>query len=163
MHRNNPWRALAVTVIVLLAGVTLAGCSDDGDEVTGGTSTTEATSTTVAETTTTASAPADGAAGEVETTELLEFLQAEDPEIGDLFDWNTQAGVIAITYVGMQEVQLFTYGELDADTAVAACELASDHVFPIDEEAAIEVLTGEYPNGTVVASVQGADGTCAAA
>ena len=163
MHRNNPWRALAVTVIVLLAGATLAGCSDDGDEVTGGTSTTEATSTTVAETTTTASAPADGAAGEVETTELLEFLQAEDPEIGDLFDWNTQAGVIAITYVGMQEVQLFTYGELDADTAVAACELASDHVFPIDEEAAIEVLTGEYPNGTVVASVQGADGTCAAA
>lgn len=163
MHRNNPWRALAVTVIVLLAGVTLAGCSDDGDEVTGGTSTTEATSTTVAETTTTASAPADGAAGEVETTELLEFLQAEDPEIGDLFDGNTQAGVIAITYVGVQEVQLFTYGELDADTAVAACELASDHVFPIDEEAAIEVLTGEYPNGTVVASVQGADGTCAAA
>ncbi len=71
--------------------------------------------------------------------------------------------MIAITYVGVQEVQLFTYGELDADTAVAACELASDHVFPIDEEAAIEVLTGEYPNGTVVASVQGADGTCAAA
>jgi hypothetical protein len=25
------------------------------------------------------------------------------------------------------------------------------------------VLTGEYPNGTVVASVQGVDGTCAAA
>lgn len=163
MHRNNPWRALAVTVIVLLAGVTLAGCSDDGDDAIGATSTTEATSTTVAETTTTASAPADGATGEVETTELLEFLQAEDPEIGDLFDGNTQAGVIAITYVGVQEVQLFTYGELDADTAVAACELASDHVFPIDEEAAIEVLTGEYPNGTVVASVQGADGTCAAA
>jgi hypothetical protein len=63
----------------------------------------------------------------------------------------------------VQEVQLFTYGELDADTAVAACELASDYVFPVDESAAIEVLVGEYPNGTVVASVEGADGTCAAA
>lgn len=163
LYRNNLRRVVTVIATVLLAGIALASCSDDGDDATGGTSTTEATSTTTAETTTTSSAPADGATGDVETTELLEFLQDEDPEIGDLFDWNTQAGVIAITYVGVQTVQLFTYGELDADAAVAACELASDHVFPIDDSAEIQVLVGEYPNGTVVASVEGVDGTCAAA
>ncbi len=51
---------------------------------------------------------------------------------------------------------------IDAETAVAACEAASDFVFGLDPEAAIEVFTGGYGTGTVVASRTGEAGTCAA-
>lgn len=175
MHRSTTRFRLVALVAALLLGASATACgSDDGDDAA---TTTEAPATTEAaadegEDEASEEDAAEGeadaptraeATGEVETTGLLEFLQAEDAAIGDLFDWNTQAGVIAINYVGTQTVQLYHYGELDADTAVAACELASEHVFPIDDAAAIEVRSGQYPDGAVVASVSGADGTCAAA
>lgn len=161
-------RPVAASVAALLLGVAaLVGCSSGGSDDAGSTTTTAAASTTAAEPATsepaeTTSTSAAGGSGEVETVDLLEFLLDEDASIGDRFDWNTGAGVIAITYLGAQKVQLYTSTELDAEAAVAACELAGEHVFAIDEGAAIEVLTGTYPDGTVVASVDGADGTCAA-
>jgi hypothetical protein len=158
-------RLLTFIAAAFVVSAALASCSsDDGDGDASG----DPTTTTAAEAPDDATTDADDEsepeeAAELDPNGLLEFLQAEDPTLGDLFDWNANAGVIAITYVGVATVQLFNYGELDADTAIAACELASDYVFPIDDGAAIEVLAGEYPNGTLLASVQGADGTCAAA
>ncbi|MEZ5177983.1 MAG: hypothetical protein R2746_06770 [Acidimicrobiales bacterium] len=169
MNRTHRRRGLLVAV-ALIAGAGLVGCSsDDGDATSASTTSTSAPATTETEPasepgdTTSTTVGSDGSGTDVETVDLLEFLQDEDAAIGDLFDWNTGAGVIAITYVGVQTVQLYNGGDLDAETAVAACELASDYVFPIDDGAAIEVLAGEYPDGTVLASVQGIDGTCAAA
>jgi hypothetical protein len=179
MHRSTTTFRLVALAAALLLGASATACgSADGDD--DATTTTEAPATTEGATDEgedegseeePTDADADGedegteeeSSGEVETTGLLEFLQAEDAAIGDLFDWNTQAGVIAITYLGTQTVQLYHYEALDPETAIAACELASEHVFPIDDAAAIEVRSGQYPDGAVVASVSGADGTCAAA
>lgn len=168
MHRS-PRTLLATALVAALALSATAGCSGDGDDDAAPTTTVAAPAASDPDDPVGADDPVDAttdddaAPAELETTDLLEFLLEEDPEIGALFDWNAGDGVIAITYVGVATVQLYTDGELDGETAVAACELASDHVFPIDAEATIEVLSGEYPDGSVVASVVGADGTCTAA
>jgi len=108
------------------------------------------------------SADDDAATDELSTTGLRDFLLEEDPAIGALFDWSTGDGIIAITYLGTQTVQMYAGGDLDVETATASCELASDHVFGFDESATIEVYGGGYTDGTKVVVREGADGTCAA-
>ena len=153
----------------------LVGCGSDDDDGADSTTTTEAaadesttteatdeSTTTEAEgdeTTTTEAAEAES--GEIGTSELLEHLNETAPEIGALFDWNTGDGIIGVNYMGVQTVGLYA-ATIDAETAVAACEAASDFVFGLDPEAAIEVFTGGYGTGTVVASRTGEAGTCAA-
>lgn len=152
----------------------LVGCGSDDDDATDSTTTEaaaeESTTTEAAdesttteaegdETTTTEAAEAES--GEIGTSELLEHLNETAPEIGALFDWNTGDGIIGVNYMGVQTVGLYA-ATIDAETAVAACEAASDFVFGLDPEAAIEVFTGGYGTGTVVASRTGEAGTCAA-
>ena len=155
----------------------LVGCGSDDDDGADSTTTTtteaaadestttEATdesTTTEAEgdeTTTTETAEAESS--EIGTSELLDHLNETAPELGALFDWNTGDGVIGVNYMGVQTVGLYAV-TIDAPTAVAACEAASDFVFGLDPEAAIEVFTGGYGTGTVVASRTGEAGTCAA-
>ncbi len=161
-HRPAHTRILLALAATALAVTSVAGCSGGDDD-------SEATTTTAAEETTTTASTAEastttaaGASTDIETTDLLDHLNTEDPDVGGLFDWNTGAGVIAITYVGTQTVQLYA-SEIDEDTAMAACELAAPFVFGIDEEAAIEVLVGTYPDGEVLVTAAGPDGTCAPA
>jgi hypothetical protein len=168
MHRS-PRTLLATALVAALALGATAGCSGDGDDDDAPTTTVAAPAASDPDDPAGADDPVDAttdddaAPAELETTDLLQFLLEEDPEIGALFDWNAGNGVIAITYIGVPNVQLYTDADIDVETATRACELASDHVFPIDGEAAIEVLVGEYPQGIVAVSVQGADGTCTAA
>jgi hypothetical protein len=153
----------------------LVGCGSDDDDAADSTTTEaaadESTTTEAAdgsttepeaegdETTTTEAT--EGESGEIGTSELLDHLNETAPEIGALFDWNTGDGVIGVNYMGVQTVGLYA-ATIDAETAVAACEAASDFVFGLDPEAAIEVFTGGYGTGTVVASRTGEAGTCAA-
>lgn len=152
----------------------LVGCGSDDDDAADSTTTEaaadESTTTEAAdesttteaegeETTTTEAAEAES--GEIGTSELLDHLNETAPEIGALFDWNTGDGIIGVNYMGVQTVGLYAT-TIDAETAVAACEAASDFVFGLDPEAAIEVFTGGYGTGTVVASRTGEAGTCAA-
>ena len=154
----------------------LAACSsdDDGDDaaettqVADETTTTEAveeeetttTESTEAETTTTEAA--EETSSEIGTTELLAHLNETAPELGALFDWNTGNGIIGVSYLGVQTVGLYAV-DIDADTAVAACEAASDFVFERDPGADIVVFTGGYDGATTVASRTGETGTCAPA
>jgi hypothetical protein len=160
------------TAVLLVAP--LVGCSSDDDDATETTETTEAvdettttgaagdeTTTTGADEETTTTEAAEEETGEIGTSELLDHLNETAPEIGALFDWNTGDGVIGVNYMAVQTVGLYAT-TIDADTAVAACEAASDFVFDLDPEAAIEVFTGGYGTGTVVASRTGESGTCAA-
>lgn len=103
----------------------------------------------------------EAASGEVGTTELRDFLNEKDAAIGALFDWDTGDGIIGVNYLGVQTVGLYAV-EIDADTALAACELASEFVFELDEEADIEIYTGGYTDGVKIVSRTGSAGTCAA-
>ncbi len=152
----------------------LVGCGSDDDDGADSTTTTEAaadesTTTEAADESTTTGAEADEsttatAAAEssgIGTSELLDHLNETAPELGALFDWNTGDGVIGVNYMGVQTVGLYAV-TIDAPTAVAACEAASDFVFGLDPEADIEVFTGGYSAATKVASRTGEAGTCAA-
>ena len=151
----------------------LAGCSsDDGDDAA------ETTTTIEAEESTTTEAPAEDedtttseaaeettttevASTEIGTTELLDWLNENHPEIGAMFDWNTGDGVIGVNYMGVQTVGLYAVTS-EVDTAIKACEAASEYVHGVDPEADIEVFTGGYSAATKVAARVGDAGTCAA-
>jgi hypothetical protein len=168
--------ALAAALVV----TPLAACSsdDDGDDTTtteavessttaaddtgDDTGTTEADDDSGDDTTTTEAEEEEEASGELDTTGVRDFLNEEDATLGALFDWDQGDGIIAVTYLGTQTVQLYAM-EIDAATATTACETASTYVFEIDPEAAIEVYTGGYSNSTLVVSRTGESGTCAAA
>ena len=183
--RSSPRRrrsAVALAALVALA-VPLAACSSD-DEDTSTTDTPASSDDTMAEDDMSDDTMAEddmsddtmsdddmedmtddteAASSELGTTELLDYLNEEDPAIGALFDWNTGDGVIAISYLGTQTVGLYGAGEVDADTATSACELASTYVFDIDPEAEITVYSGGYSDGVAVVTRTGEAGTCAAA
>ena len=152
----------------------LVGCGSDDDDGADSTTTTEAaadesTTTEAADESTTTgaegdestTATAEAESSEIGTSELLDHLNETAPELGALFDWNTGDGVIGVNYMGVQTVGLYAV-TIDAPTAVAACEAASDFVFGLDPEADIEVFTGGYSTATKVASRTGEAGTCAA-
>ena len=153
-------RTLALAGALALA---LTACSDSDDneatpttEADGGTDeTTSPPDDSDVETSTTSPAADES---EIGTTELLDHLLEQDPAVGALFDWNTGDGVIGVTYLGAQEVGLYAV-EIDEATALTACELASDFVFP---KAIISVYTGGYPDGTLVVTRDGDAGSCAA-
>lgn len=151
----------------------LVGCGSDDDDAADSTTTEaaadgstttvgtdESTTTEAADESTTTEA-AEEESGEIGTSELLDHLNETAPELGALFDWNTGDGVIGVNYMGVQTVGLYAV-TIDAPTAVAACEAASDFVFGLDPEADIEVFTGGYSAATKVASRTGEAGTCAA-
>jgi cobalamin biosynthesis protein CobT len=170
-------RTLARTSLAAaLALAAFAGCSsDDSDDTT----TTVAESTTTADGSTsieeaedeeatddaaegdeTTTTEAEESSGELDTVGVLDHLNENAPELGALFDWNTGDGIIGVDYLGTQTVSLYA-AEIDADTALAACEAASDYVFGIDPEADLKVYTGGL-GGTLVASRSGEAGSCAA-
>lgn len=175
-------KLVLLPLVALLLTVSTACSDDDGDDTSSDTTaaatddTTETTAETTAATDDTTSddstddtATADTTettaavdSSEIGTTELLEFLNGEDAAIGALFDWNTGDGVIGVTYLGVQDVGLYAV-EIDEATALTACELASEYVFPKDPEAAITIYTGGYSDGTAVVTRTGEAGTCAAA
>ncbi len=155
-------RTLALAGALALA---LTACSDSDDneatpttEADGGTDeTTSPPDDSDVETSTTTPAADES---EIGTTELLDHLLEQDPAVGALFDWNTGDGVIGVNYLGAQEVGLYAV-EIDEATALTACELASDFVFPKDPEAIISVYTGGYTDGTLVVTRDGDAGSCA--
>jgi len=154
VHRS---RGAATALLILFAGVT--ACS--GDDGTGAPTTTAAPNTTgLPSTPTTDAGDAAQDASEVGTTELLEYLNAEDATVGALYDWTTGDGVIAVTYLGTQTVQLYAAGELDDATALASCELASTYVFERDPTAEVQVYQGGYASGVKRVERIGTDGTC---
>jgi hypothetical protein len=175
MHRSPLARAASLAVAALAVAAPLAACSSDEDEADTSTEATQpATDDTTAadeemsedeemtdDTMAEDEEAMEEASGDVGTTELLDFLLAEDPAIGALFDWNTGDGIIAVNYLGVQTVGLYAV-EIDAATATQACELASEYVFELDETADIEVYTGGYSDGVLVVSRSGAEGTCTA-
>lgn len=177
MHRSPLTRAAALAIAALAVGAPLAACSSDDES---SDTSTEASEPATDDTTATDEMSDDTmaedeemsddtmaedeeaeeeASGDIGTTELLDFLNAEDPEIGALFDWNVGDGIIAVNYLGVQTVGLYAV-EIDAATATAACELASEYVFEVDPEADLEVYTGGYDAAVLVVSRSGADGTC---
>lgn len=173
IQRSPLTRAAALAVAALALSAPLAACSSDDDDDTSTDTSAPASSTTEDATTDGTEAPAEdessdttaedeAASGEVGTTELLDFLNAEDPAIGALFDWNVGDGIIAVNYMGVQTVGLYAV-DIDAATATQACELASEYVFGVDEAAAIEVYTGGYDAATLVVSRTGVDGACTTA
>lgn len=176
MHRTPLTRAAALAVAALAIAAPLAACSSDEED---GDTSTEASEPATDDTTATDEGSDDTmaedemsddtmaedeeaeeeASGEIGTTELLDFLNAEDPEIGALFDWNAGDGIIAVNYLGTQTVGLYAV-DIDVATATEACEVASTYVFEVDETADLEVYTGGYDAATLVVSRSGADGTC---
>jgi len=170
--RTSKLPLLALAAVLL--SLSTACSDDDGGDDTASDTTAATTDDTVSDDTasddtTGTTAPTDDTtettaavdSSEVGTTELLEFLNGEDAAIGALFDWNTGDGVIGVTYLGVQEVGLYA-AEVDEATALTACELASEYVFPKDPEASITVYTGGYSEGTAVVTRTGEAGTCAA-
>lgn len=183
-HPSTRRRAAMLLMAALATAAPLTACSsdDEGDEpAKSSTSTTEAatddtaaddstdstdedTSETTEEDSTDEDATEtteEAASGDIGTTELRDFLNEKDAAIGALFDWDTGDGIIGVNYLGVQTVGLYAV-EIDADTALAACELASEFVFELDEEADIEIYTGGYTDGVKIVSRTGSAGTCAA-
>ena len=174
IHRSPRARTAALVVAGLALAAPLAACSsDDDDDADTSTEASEPSTDTMAEDMSDDTmaddemsddtmAEDEASSGEIETTGVLDFLNEEDPEVGALFDWNEGDGTIAVNYLGTQTVGLYGM-EVDEATAMTACELASEYVFEIDEEADIEVYTGGYSDGVLVVSRTGESGTCAAA
>lgn len=174
---TRSFAGLALAAALVVAPLAACSSDDDGDD-SGDTTTTEVveSSTTAADdtgddtgtteadddTTTTEAEEEEEASSELDTAGVRDFLNEEDATLGALFDWDQGDGIIAVTYLGTQTVQLYAM-EIDAATATTACETASTYVFDIDPEAAIEVYTGGYSNSTLVVSRTGESGTCAAA
>jgi hypothetical protein len=168
---------LLMAALATAAPLTACSSDDEGDEpAKSSTSTTEAATDDTAADDSTDSTDEDtsetteedstetteeAASGDIGTTELRDFLNEKDAAIGALFDWDTGDGIIGVNYLGVQTVGLYAV-EIDADTALAACELASEFVFELDEEADIEIYTGGYTDGVKIVSRTGSAGTCAA-